>query len=104
MQAVHQGTQLALCLGQACLLVQQVQFVLALVGQVLCGLFGRIHQLQTLLFQHFNIQFKHKGYTSFSSLYRSCSTAGFVSIIAYYGAVCNAQMYIFRELYGIIRQ
>ena len=60
MQAVDQRAQLALCLGQTCLLVQQLQLVLALICDILSGLFGGVKQLHALLFQHINIEFKHK--------------------------------------------
>ena len=60
MQAVDQGTQLALCLGQACLLVQQLELVFALISNVLGGLFGSVKELDALLFQHINIEFKHR--------------------------------------------
>ena len=80
MQAVDQRAQLALCLGQARLLVQQIQLVLALIGQVLCSLFGRVHQLQALLFQHLNIQFKHKG-TPLSLVYAPAAPPGDLGLL-----------------------
>ena len=60
MQAVNQCAQLALCLGQAVLLGCQIQLVLALICDILSGLFGGVKQLHALLFQHINIEFKHK--------------------------------------------
>ena len=60
MQAVDQSTQLALCLGQTCLLVQQLELVFALISNVLGGLFGSVKELDALLFQHINIEFKHR--------------------------------------------
>ena len=60
MQAVDQRAQLALCLGQTSLLVQQFKLVLAFIGNVLGGLFGSVEELDALLFQHINIEFKHR--------------------------------------------
>ena len=61
MQAVDQRAQLALRLGQAGLRVDEVQLVLALVGQVQRGLLGHVHKLEALFLDLVNIQFKrHK--------------------------------------------
>ena len=66
-QAVNQGAQLALRLGELILLPGQIQLILTLIGNIHGSLAGGIHKLHTLFLNLVEIKFKHEKHLFFHS-------------------------------------